>query len=76
MHPFYFDYNATTPVHQEILPRISEYVKEFGNPSSLHRLGRKSLELIEESRNKILDDFSGYKLIFFDYNVCNLIKWI
>ncbi len=64
MYPFYFDYNATTPVHEEILPRISEYIREFGNPSSLHRLGRISLEHIEESRSKILNDFPGYKLVF------------
>jgi cysteine desulfurase len=64
MHPFYFDYNATTPVHNDILPRIFEYAKEFGNPSSLHKFGRKSLEIVEEARNKILDDFPGYKLVF------------
>jgi cysteine desulfurase len=64
MQTFYFDYNATTPVHNDILPRIFEYAKEFGNPSSLHKFGRKSLEIVEEARNKILDDFPGYKLVF------------
>jgi len=64
MHPFYFDYNATTPVHEEILHRIPEYVNEFGNPSSLHQLGRRSHDIVERARNIILEDFPGYKLVF------------
>lgn len=64
MSAVYFDYNATTPVHGDILPKISEFAKEFGNPSSLHRYGRASQNILETARMEILDDFKGYKLIF------------
>ncbi|NBU98462.1 MAG: cysteine desulfurase [Spirochaetia bacterium] len=64
MTPVYFDYNATTPVHLDILPKIQEYAQEFGNPSSLHRYGRESQKILESSRIEILKDFRGYKLIF------------
>ena len=64
MSAVYFDYNATTPVHGDILPKISELAKEFGNPSSLHRYGRASQNILETARMEILDDFKGYKLVF------------
>jgi cysteine desulfurase len=64
MSAVYFDYNATTPVHGDILPKISEFAREFGNPSSLHRYGRESQKILETSRREILDDFKGYKLVF------------
>ena len=64
MTPVYFDYNATTPVHRDILAKISEFAREFGNPSSLHRYGRESQKILETSRREILDDFRGYKLVF------------
>ena len=64
MSAVYFDYNATTPVHGDILPKISKFAKEFGNPSSLHRYGRASQNILETARMEILDDFKGYKLVF------------
>ena len=64
MSAVYFDYNATTPVHGDILPKISEFTKEFGNPSSLHHYGRASQNILETARMEILDDFKGYKLVF------------
>ncbi len=53
MRHVYLDHLAKTPV----LPQVREAMKisdeEFGNPSSLHRLGRKSAKALEEAREKV-----------------------
>jgi cysteine desulfurase len=49
----YFDYNATTPLDAEVraamLPLLSE---NWGNPSSVHHLGRKARALLDEARDR------------------------
>jgi len=62
----YFDYNATTPVHPEILKKIPEWIHIFGNPSSIHREGRKAHEAIEKARQDLLHAFGlkDYDLVF------------
>jgi cysteine desulfurase len=49
----YFDYNATTPILPEVKKAISVAMDYFGNPSSLHRLGQKARECIDETRELI-----------------------
>ncbi len=50
----YFDHSATTPIHPEVLDLVHSIQKNvFGNPSSIHRLGRKARSLIEISRKQI-----------------------
>ena len=50
----YLDYSATTPVNEEVINTYSRVCKEFiGNPNSLHKLGLKSKQLIEESTEQI-----------------------
>lgn len=49
----YFDNAATTPVNQEVAALFVKLLKEYGNPDSLHQLGRKSHRLLEESRARI-----------------------
>lgn len=50
----YLDNCATTKIRTEILDKIYEsYKNDFGNPSSLHRLGLKSERKIEEARGLI-----------------------
>jgi cysteine desulfurase len=47
----YFDFNATTPVCEEALDAWVETARQFpGNPSSLHRVGRRADHVLEESR--------------------------
>lgn len=47
----YFDYNATTPMHSEVLEAMYPYFcEEWGNPSSSHFFGRKSKDAIEVAR--------------------------
>lgn len=50
----YFDYAATTPVAPAVLAQMQKYFAvEFGNPSSLHRLGQAALKAVDFSREKI-----------------------
>ena len=50
----YFDHAATTAVKEEVLKEMIPYFNiEYGNPSSVYSLGRKSKRTIEEARNKV-----------------------
>lgn len=50
----YFDNSATTQVYPEALDTFNKVTKEiWGNPSSLHRLGDRSHQLLEASRKQI-----------------------
>lgn len=51
--PVYFDHNATTPVHPEILAKIPEWLEAWGNPSSIHWAGRGPKAILREARQKI-----------------------
>jgi cysteine desulfurase len=49
----YFDYNATTPldpaVREAMLPFLGEM---WGNPSSIHHVGRKARALLDDARDR------------------------
>lgn len=50
----YFDHAATTEVKEEVLKEMLPFFNlEFGNPSSLYSIGRKTKKAIEEARNKV-----------------------
>ena len=50
----YLDYNATTPVAQEVLDAMLPFLREgYGNPSSSHAAGRRALEAIEAARAQV-----------------------
>lgn len=50
----YLDNASTTPVDSKVLKAMLPYFKDrYGNPSSLHTLGRESKNAIEASRNNI-----------------------
>ena len=50
----YFDHGATTKVEDRVLNKMIPYFSiEYGNPSSIYSLGRKSKKAIEEVRNKV-----------------------
>lgn len=50
----YLDYNATTPVHPEVVQAMLPYFSErFGNASSIHAFGREAKEALEGSREAI-----------------------
>jgi len=52
----YLDYNATTPldpaVREAMLPFLGE---NFGNPSSIHRVGRKARAFLDDSRERVAE---------------------
>lgn len=50
----YFDNSATTPINSDVLSTYTTVSENFvGNPSSLHRLGQESAELLEISRQQL-----------------------
>jgi cysteine desulfurase len=50
----YLDYAATTPVHQRVLDAMMPYFREnYGNPSSVHRLGQKAEAAVDAAREKV-----------------------
>ena len=50
----YLDYNATTPLHPEVLAAMMPYLTErFGNPSSLHAWGQEARQALEAARTRI-----------------------
>ncbi|HXV23774.1 MAG TPA: cysteine desulfurase family protein [Alphaproteobacteria bacterium] len=49
----YLDHNATAPVKPEVIVAISEALAECGNPSSVHRFGRRARRLIEDARDQV-----------------------
>lgn len=54
MKTIYFDYNATTPldpaVREAVLPFLGEV---FGNPSSVHHVGRQARALLDDARDRV-----------------------
>jgi len=53
MGTVYFDYNATTPLDPGVRDVMLPYLGDiFGNPSSVHRLGRQARALLDEARDR------------------------
>jgi cysteine desulfurase len=50
----YMDYNATTPLHPELLEAMLPFYRDsFGNPSSMHWAGRRSREVLDHARDQV-----------------------
>jgi cysteine desulfurase len=50
----YFDHSATTPLDPRVFVLMEPYLlDDFGNPSSLHREGRKAREAVETARAQV-----------------------
>ncbi|MBI4461116.1 MAG: cysteine desulfurase, partial [Acidobacteria bacterium] len=50
----YFDHNATTPVAPEVLEAIMPFLcEEYGNASSIHRLGQRARAAVERARGQV-----------------------
>ena len=63
----YLDYNATAPLRKNVIKKIQNLkFEEFGNPSSVHKIGRNSKKIVEEVRRNILSTLKAknYDLIF------------
>ncbi|MEO6600238.1 MAG: cysteine desulfurase family protein [Polyangiaceae bacterium] len=54
--PVYLDWNATTPPHPEVLRAMERAAREaWGNPASVHRVGRQARALVEDAREKLAE---------------------
>src|SRR6266403_1359760 len=50
----YLDYNASTPVHPEVLAEMLPYFSDvYGNPSSIHGFGREAREGLDLARERV-----------------------
>jgi cysteine desulfurase len=57
----YFDYNATTPLDPAVREAMLPYLGEvWGNPSSVHHVGRKARALLDDARDRAAN-FLGAK---------------
>lgn len=52
----YFDNAATTALHPEVLDTMISFLSEnFGNPSSIHSMGRKAKSAVENARKTVAE---------------------
>lgn len=50
----YFDHAATTPLDERVLEEMLPWLREgFGNPSSVHQLGRSAKVALEDARESV-----------------------
>jgi cysteine desulfurase len=53
MRTVYFDYNATTPLDPQVRDAMLPYLGDiFGNPSSVHSVGRQARALLDDARDR------------------------
>lgn len=54
MHRIYLDHNATTPVDPRVVEAMLPYfTTQFGNPSSVHRLGQEAYSALDTARSQL-----------------------
>jgi len=66
MQPIYFDNNATTQIYPPILQELNNIFALPLNSSSIHSLGQKSQQIVENSRQNIKTNLNGnnYEIFF------------
>ena len=59
MKTIYLDNNATTKTDEEVVKAMLPYLSEnYGNPSSIYKLGRENRKAIEDAREKVANAFN------------------
>ena len=54
MRSFYFDYNATAPIAEEVLEVFNRALRDcFGNASSIHHQGQTARQSLEKARRQV-----------------------
>ena len=60
LETIYMDYNATTPIREEVMELMSKVAREcYGNPSSVHLPGRISKACLEDARRKVAESIEA-----------------
>ena len=60
MRTIYFDYNATTPLDAGVRDAMLPYLDRiYGNPSSVHHIGREARALLDEARDRVAQVFQS-----------------
>jgi len=49
----YLDFNATAPIDERVRVAMAEVMGELGNPSSIHREGRRARDRVETARRAV-----------------------
>ncbi len=49
----YLDYNASAPMRPEVVAVMQQAMSAAGNPSSVHRFGRRAHRLVEDAREAV-----------------------
>ena len=61
MGRIYLDYNATTPIHQEVVRSMKPFLDTcFGNPSSSHWFGSETKKAVETARSQVASTIGCY----------------
>jgi cysteine desulfurase len=56
MAAIYLDYNATTPIHPEVVQAMQPYLEShFGNPSSSHAYGQRTASAVLRGREEVAE---------------------
>ncbi len=59
MRTVYFDYNATTPLDAAVRTAMLPFLEgEFGNPSSIHHVGRRARAFLDDARDRVARVFA------------------
>ncbi len=60
MRSIYFDFNATTPLDPQVREAMLPYWGEiYGNPSSVHHIGRQARVALDEARDRVARVFGS-----------------
>jgi cysteine desulfurase len=55
----YVDHAATSPLHPEVLDAMLPYFEtHFGNPSSIHQIGRQARRALDQARRRIAESLN------------------
>ena len=58
----YFDHNATTPVSDEVIQAVPEFLQAWGNPSSIHWAGRQPKNILRDTRQTLASHLNCHPL--------------
>lgn len=62
MSIIYLDNSATTPVDRKVVSAMKKYWnKDFGNPSSIHKMGVSSKDTLQKARKQIADFLNAHE---------------